>query len=135
MKCAHCESVNTRVLSTRGQGDTVVRRRHECQACGKRYSTKETYEVADTGARRDRTQRGIERRARSMDIRAQVVRLLDKGWMNIDIAPVVGVSKQRVSKIRVEVDAERRRETERKYAEAARLRDPRNWKQPERMSA
>ncbi|MFN2165620.1 MAG: transcriptional regulator NrdR [Anaerolineae bacterium] len=40
MKCPHCGSADSRVVDTRSTGDGI-RRRRECQKCGKRFTTYE----------------------------------------------------------------------------------------------
>lgn len=40
MKCPHCSDANSRVIDTRATGDGI-RRRRECEACGKRFTTYE----------------------------------------------------------------------------------------------
>ncbi len=40
MKCPHCSDANSSVIDTRATGDGI-RRRRECEACGKRFTTYE----------------------------------------------------------------------------------------------
>ena len=40
MKCPHCSDANSRVIDTRATGDGI-RRRRECENCGKRFTTYE----------------------------------------------------------------------------------------------
>lgn len=40
MKCPYCQGNDTKVIDTRGAGEGV-RRRRECQGCGKRFTTYE----------------------------------------------------------------------------------------------
>lgn len=40
MKCPHCGEANSRVVDTRSTGDGI-RRRRECESCGKRFTTYE----------------------------------------------------------------------------------------------
>jgi transcriptional repressor NrdR len=40
MKCPHCSDANSRVIDTRATGDGI-RRRRECEKCGKRFTTYE----------------------------------------------------------------------------------------------
>ena len=45
MRCPYCKKDNDRVLDSRTAGDgQVVRRRRECLACGRRFTTKEQLE-------------------------------------------------------------------------------------------
>ncbi len=47
MKCLYCNSANTKVVDSRSvEEDRAIRRRRECEACGRRFTTYETIEVA-----------------------------------------------------------------------------------------
>lgn len=45
MKCPFCNYNDTRVIDSRAQDDTTIRRRRLCEKCGKRFTT---YERIDT---------------------------------------------------------------------------------------
>ena len=46
MKCAYCGSVQSRVVDSRQNDDgTVIRRRRECESCGRRFTTYERIEL------------------------------------------------------------------------------------------
>ena len=46
MRCPNCDSLNTRVIDSRpNETETKKRRRHECSACGYRFTTYEIYEA------------------------------------------------------------------------------------------
>ncbi len=46
MKCLYCNSANTKVVDSRSvEEDRAIRRRRECEACGRRFTTYETIEV------------------------------------------------------------------------------------------
>ena len=46
MHCLFCQHVDTRVIDSRASEDgATIRRRHECEACGERFSTLETIEL------------------------------------------------------------------------------------------
>ncbi len=46
MKCLYCNSANTKVVDSRAvEEDRAIRRRRECEACGRRFTTYETIEV------------------------------------------------------------------------------------------
>ena len=46
MHCPFCQHVDTRVIDSRVSDDgATIRRRHECEACGERFSTMETIEL------------------------------------------------------------------------------------------
>lgn len=50
MKCPNCDAVESRVLETRSVQygeETMTKRRRQCEACGERFSTYESYEPAD----------------------------------------------------------------------------------------
>ena len=45
MRCPFCKKENDKVIDSRGGNDgTIIRRRRECEACGKRYTTYERIE-------------------------------------------------------------------------------------------
>jgi len=47
MKCPYCQADNDRVIDSRGSDDgNAIRRRRECLACKRRYTTYERVEVA-----------------------------------------------------------------------------------------
>lgn len=45
MFCPYCEKKDCRVLESRVTGERAVRRRRECESCGKRFTTYERVEV------------------------------------------------------------------------------------------
>lgn len=46
MKCLYCECVESKVIDSRSSDDKKsIRRRRECMACGRRFTTYETIEV------------------------------------------------------------------------------------------
>lgn len=46
MRCPNCNSLNTKVVDSRpNETETKKRRRHECSACGYRFTTYEIYET------------------------------------------------------------------------------------------
>ena len=46
MKCVYCSCVDSKVIDSRSTEDgTSIRRRRECMACGKRFTTYETIET------------------------------------------------------------------------------------------
>ncbi|MDA8212583.1 MAG: transcriptional regulator NrdR [Clostridia bacterium] len=88
MKCPFCEHEETKVLDSRSADEgTSIRRRRECTACGRRFTTYERMEdrpflvVKSNGSReafdRDKLLRGImkatEKRPVSMDTLNQLV--------------------------------------------------------------
>ena len=47
MKCPNCNNIDSKVLETRANDDDFsIRRRRECTACGRRFTTHETIEIA-----------------------------------------------------------------------------------------
>ncbi|HUV38178.1 MAG TPA: transcriptional regulator NrdR, partial [Planctomycetota bacterium] len=45
MRCPFCKRDDDKVVDSRSSGDgTAIRRRRECQSCGRRYTTYETIE-------------------------------------------------------------------------------------------
>jgi transcriptional repressor NrdR len=47
MKCPYCDCQDTRVIDSRDAADAAVRRRRQCVACGKRFTTYERWERPD----------------------------------------------------------------------------------------
>ena len=45
MKCPYCGKENTRVIDTRPTDDSSIRRRRQCDECGKRFTTYEKVET------------------------------------------------------------------------------------------
>ncbi|MDD7045140.1 MAG: transcriptional regulator NrdR [Anaerococcus sp.] len=47
MRCPYCNSLDTRVIDSRStEDDRAIRRRRQCEHCGRRFSTYERYEDA-----------------------------------------------------------------------------------------
>lgn len=46
MKCLYCECTESKVIDSRSADDRTIRRRRECAACGRRFTTYETIEVS-----------------------------------------------------------------------------------------
>lgn len=46
MKCLYCECVESKVVDSRSTDERTIRRRRECVACGRRFTTYETIEVS-----------------------------------------------------------------------------------------
>ena len=46
MKCLYCECTESKVIDSRSADDRTIRRRRECTACGRRFTTYETIEVS-----------------------------------------------------------------------------------------
>ena len=44
MKCPYCGKDNTKVIDSRPTDDSSIRRRSQCDACGKRFTTYEKME-------------------------------------------------------------------------------------------
>ena len=44
MKCPFCGKDNTKVIDSRPTDDSAIRRRRQCDACGKRFTTYEPYD-------------------------------------------------------------------------------------------
>lgn len=45
MKCLYCNCTESKVIDSRSADDRTIRRRRECTACGRRFTTYETIEV------------------------------------------------------------------------------------------
>jgi len=52
MKCPYCESADFKTLETRDSPDNTTRRRKECGACGKRFTTYEYVETVELMVRK-----------------------------------------------------------------------------------
>ncbi len=90
MKCPYCNSDNNRVIDSRSSEDkTAIRRRRECDECGKRFTTYEKVETTpliivkkdDNREQYDRTkiEAGILRACHKRPISAaQITRLVDE---------------------------------------------------------
>lgn len=71
MKCPYCRQGETKVIDSRGSDEFVIRRRRQCLACDRRFTTKEKIEesplkvVKKDGSRipfdRDKIRSGIEK--------------------------------------------------------------------------
>ena len=97
MKCVYCGCLESRVIDSRQSEDgTTIRRRRECESCGKRFTTYETVEyspvmvVKKDGSRQqfdiDKVRRGImkaiEKRAVSMAVVDKLVSEVQKSVLN-----------------------------------------------------
>jgi len=52
MKCPYCSSADSKTLETRDSPDNTTRRRKECIACGKRFTTYEYVETVELMVRK-----------------------------------------------------------------------------------
>jgi transcriptional repressor NrdR len=52
MKCPYCGSADSKTLETRDSPDNTTRRRKECLACGKRFTTYEYVETVEVMVRK-----------------------------------------------------------------------------------
>ena len=52
MKCPYCSSADSKTLETRDSPDNTTRRRKECTACGKRFTTYEYVETVELMVRK-----------------------------------------------------------------------------------
>lgn len=97
MKCIYCGCTESKVIDSRQNEDgTAIRRRRECESCGKRFTTYETVEftpvmvVKKDGSRQqfdiDKVRRGImkaiEKRAVSMSDVDKLVSEVQKNVLN-----------------------------------------------------
>jgi transcriptional repressor NrdR len=94
MRCPFCEFEDSKVIDSRSSNEgRVVRRRRECLACGRRFTTKEYVEeiplmvVKNDGRRepfdRDKIMRGVQvacsKRPVSMDMISRLVERVENG--------------------------------------------------------
>lgn len=84
MRCPYCSTLENKVIDSRlSQAGEVIRRRRECEACGKRYTTYERVEVSlplvmkKDGRRqpfdRDKILAGLRRSCAKRDISAEAL--------------------------------------------------------------
>ena len=89
MFCPHCRNRDSRVLESRLTSENAVRRRRECEACGKRFTTYERVEVMQilivksSGERepysREKLQAGLTRACAKTAVRGeQIDELVDQ---------------------------------------------------------
>lgn len=90
MKCAYCDCLDTRVIDSRESAEQdAVRRRRQCVACGKRFTTYERWERPDVKVTkrdgrvedfdRDKLEFGILKACEKRPIsREEITRLIDK---------------------------------------------------------
>ena len=90
MFCPYCEKKDSRVLESRVTGERAIRRRRECESCGKRFTTYERVEVMQilvvkrSGGRepylRDKLRAGISRAcAKTLVSAEEIDDLVDSG--------------------------------------------------------
>lgn len=90
MKCPYCECLDTRVIDSRETAESdAVRRRRQCVACGKRFTTYERWERPDLRVRkrdgrvedfdRDKLEFGLLKACEKRPIsREEIVRVIDR---------------------------------------------------------
>lgn len=89
MKCPYCACQDTRVIDSRDSADAAVRRRRQCVACGKRFTTYERWERPDLRVLkrdgrvedfdRDKLEVGILKACEKRPIaRAQMLQVIDE---------------------------------------------------------
>ena len=76
MKCVYCDCMSSRVVDSRLSEDgTSIRRRRECEACGRRFTTYEKIEMVPVMVvKRDRTRETFD----SSKIRPGVIKACEK---------------------------------------------------------
>lgn len=101
MRCPYCDDGDTKVVDTR-ESENKIRRRRECTACGRRFTTYETAETLDiTVVKRD----GVEEEFDEEKIRSGVERAAKKTSLTEDqIEEVVEAVKKGV-RGKKEIDA------------------------------
>ncbi|MBI1270114.1 transcriptional repressor NrdR [bacterium] len=83
MFCPYCQMKDSRVLESRVTGEKAVRRRRECESCGKRFTTYERVEVMQilvmkrSGGRepysREKLRAGISRACAKTNVTAEEI--------------------------------------------------------------
>ncbi len=125
VRCPFCSTLENKVIDSRlSQAGEVIRRRRECEACGRRYTTYERVEVAlplvmkKDGRRqpfdRDRILAGLRRSCAKRDIPADARergRRIEagnvggwcEGWLGHQRAPVLVEQGERFSRIGIDL--------------------------------
>lgn len=96
MKCPFCANTDTKVIETRfSESDTSIRRRRECEICGKRFTTFERIETTPIAViKKDNTRQPFDRnKILSGLIRACVKR-------NISATKLENIVEEIISEIR-----------------------------------
>lgn len=98
MRCPYCKNIDTKVIDSRPTDDgNSIRRRRECEKCGRRFTTYEKIEeaiimVVKKDGRREAFDRGkllsgivkaCEKRSVSMDQIEQAVEKIERGLNNL----------------------------------------------------
>jgi transcriptional repressor NrdR len=107
MKCPYCNSPDTKVTDSRDTDDgTSIRRRRQCLACGRRFTTYETVEETQIRVIKKNGSRELFDRAK---IRNGIIRACEK--RNITSAQIEEVVNRIEKKIRNGLDPEVSTET------------------------
>jgi transcriptional repressor NrdR len=94
MKCLYCECTESKVIDSRSaDDDRTIRRRRECTACGRRFTTYETIEVAPVLVVKNN---GTREAFNAEKVRAGIVKACEKRPVSIATIDemVLDISKQ-----------------------------------------
>ena len=82
MKCMYCDCMESKVIDTRPTDEgTVIRRRRECEGCGRRFTTYEKVEhVAILVVKRDGRRESFD----SEKIRGGIIKACEKRPVSMD---------------------------------------------------
>ena len=62
MRCPYCGSEELKVIDSRSAGDAAIRRRRQCEECGKRFTTYEKIETLPLmGVKKDNSREAFDR--------------------------------------------------------------------------
>ena len=102
MQCPFCKTDDDRVLDSRSIGDgTAIRRRRECQKCGKRFTTYERLEVSPRMVVKKSGERELFGRAKVL---AGMIKACEK--RNLSLEQLEGVASKIESELFEEYDSE-----------------------------
>ena len=90
MKCPYCGKENTRVIDSRPTDDSSIRRRRQCDECGKRFTTYEKVETLPLiVVKKDNNREPYDREKIVADIEGQIFNMEEKEIPTTTIGSIV----------------------------------------------
>ena len=104
MKCLYCECVESKVVDSRSTDERTIRRRRECVACGRRFTTYETIEVSPVLVVKNS---GIREAFNAEKVRTGIIKSCEKRPVSIAQIDemVLDISKQVYNSIESEISS------------------------------
>ena len=104
MKCLYCEGVESKVVDSRSTDERTIRRRRECVACGRRFTTYETIEVSPVLVVKNS---GIREAFNAEKVRTGIIKSCEKRPVSIAQIDemVLDISKQFYNSIESEISS------------------------------